>query len=135
MPGTEDPIDDNVLQYIQENKLKTHEQEELWRIAAILKKIVGNPPDFESVSLQLIRYHYFNKISSTGKKMLQEKFKIEKKPSCKTLESGMHGIMILAQHFALNNLIVIMCVIREFLLLVTMPKLVEFPTELPRSEL
>ncbi len=101
LPETEDPIDDNVLQYIQENKLKTHEQEELWKIAVTLRKVVGDPPDFESVSLQLIQYHHFNKISSTGKKMLQEKFKIAKKPSRKALESGMHGIMILPQHLRL----------------------------------
>ena len=99
LPG--DPVDDNVSQYIQQNKPETHEEEELWKIAAILRKVVGDPPDFESVSLQLIEYHHVDKISSIGEKMLKEKFKIEKKPSCKALESGMHGIMILPQHLHL----------------------------------
>ncbi len=90
LPG--DPIDDNVSQYIQEKNPETHEQEELWKIAAILRKVIGDPPDFESVSLQLIEYHHVDKISSTGEKMLKEKFKIAMRPSCKALESGMQGI-------------------------------------------
>ena len=49
----------------------------------------GKAPNFGSHSLPSIEYFLGEEISSTGRKMLQEKFNIPLNPSCKRFKSGM----------------------------------------------
>ena len=90
MSGVRDPIFDTVSQYIQEEKLEPREKEEVMKIAVVLRQLgEGDPPNFGSHSVSSIEFFLGREISSTGRKMLQEKFKIVMKPPYTPFESGM----------------------------------------------
>ena len=75
--GYKDPCYSAVWQYISEQKLQGQEEQEVMKIAGVLKHLCkGNPPSFSSHSIQKIEYIFGNKISSTGRQMLQNKFNI-----------------------------------------------------------
>ena len=90
MSGVSDPIFDTVSQYIKEENLGPREKEEVMKIAAVLGHLgEGDPPNFGSHSVSSIEFFLGREISSTGRKMLEEKFKIAMKPPYKPFESGM----------------------------------------------
>ena len=84
-----DHIIDTVSQYINEKRIEPYVQEEMTKIAVILRKLAdeGDPPHFGLHSLGSIEYHLEKEISSTGRKMLQEKFAME--PRETALDTGM----------------------------------------------
>ena len=89
LPGLSDPIFDTVSQYIKEKRIEPYEQEEVKKIAVILRKLAGegDPPHFGLHSLGSIEYFLGKEFSSTGQKMLQEKFAM--KPRETALDTGM----------------------------------------------
>ena len=90
MSGVRDPIFDAVSQYIQEENLEPREKVEMMKIAAVLRKLgEGDPPNFGSHSLSSIEFFLGREISSTGRKMLEEEFKVVMKPPHTPFESGM----------------------------------------------
>ncbi len=90
MLGVKDPIFDTVSQYIKEENLEPGETEEVMKIAGVLRQLgEGDPPNFGSHSLSSIEFSLGREISSTGRKMLEEKFKIAVKPPHTPFESGM----------------------------------------------
>ena len=85
--GSKDPF--YTLDYIREQKLKGEQVEEVMKIAGVLENLgEGNPPNFGSHSIHSIEYFLGKEISSTGRKMLEEKFKIAVNPSWNLLDSG-----------------------------------------------
>jgi hypothetical protein len=91
LSGIGDPIYDTISQYIEEQKLEVQDKDELMKIAGVLSQLSeGNPPTFGSFSLNNIEYFLGQEISSIGRKLLQDKFKIALIDAPKVVsESGM----------------------------------------------
>ena len=88
----EDPLYSPILRYININKqeLKDEDIHEAMKIAEALKQLgEENPPKFDSHSMSSIEYFLGVEISSTGQKMLQEKFKMTIKKPFKLSESDL----------------------------------------------
>ena len=105
MPGFKDPFYSVILQYIDEQKLEGNDVDDVMKIAGVLRRLAGegNLPDFGSHSLSSIEYFLGEEISSTGRKMLQEKFKIAINPFWNVIESGMELINDSLPTLLLNN--------------------------------
>ena len=97
LSGSKDSIHDIIWQYITEEDLKADKEEEVMKIATILRRLgKGNPLDFGSHSLSSIEFFLGKEISLTGRNMLKKKFNIPMEPPCKLREAGM-GLMIMEQ--------------------------------------
>ena len=87
--GFNDVIYNALIEYINKKNLKDCEVGEMMQIANVLRNLgEGNTTNFRSHSLQSIKCDLGKEISTTGKKMLQERFNIKMDPPCKLLPSG-----------------------------------------------
>ena len=90
LSGVRDPIVDTVSQYIKEENLEPGEKEEAMKIAGVLRQLgEGDPPNFGLHSLSSVEYFLGREISSTGRKMLKEKFDVAMEPPYTPFKSGM----------------------------------------------
>ena len=87
--GFNDVVYNALFEYINKKNPKDCEVGEMMQIAKVLRSLgEGNAVNFGSHSLHSIELLLGKEISTTGKKMLQERFNIKMNPPCKLLQSG-----------------------------------------------
>ena len=81
------PIVDAIQSYIEKENLVPEQREEVQMLGStLIRMALKDKSDCASVTQGCVKFFYVDEISSTGAKMLEEEFKIVKKPI--VLESG-----------------------------------------------